>query len=137
MFVCLVKRCRYVVSGGDHSELARVFEHHGITAEFVQIRGSGVGGGTKPHHVEEILAKEQVDPARCLFVGRWRHLSCSSRITLWGRSLGVLPCFHLPALFVETLDVASRRGGGSPIVRIVGTLFCGTPFSLSLTGGCK
>ena len=72
----------YVVSGGDNSELAYVFNYHGLVSKdcqpphldklaslFKEIRGSGEGGGTKPHHVKEILAKEGIQPERMLFIG--------------------------------------------------------------------
>jgi len=59
-----------VVSGGDHQELQRVFHHHGITDNFVEIRGSGVGGAKKDQHVKEIIAAEtSFDAKRILFVG--------------------------------------------------------------------
>eukprot|EP00811_Abedinium_folium_P006121 NODE_15634_length_1039_cov_5.241228.p1 GENE.NODE_15634_length_1039_cov_5.241228~~NODE_15634_length_1039_cov_5.241228.p1 ORF type:complete len:244 (-),score=60.09 NODE_15634_length_1039_cov_5.241228:227-958(-) len=66
----IARRARtYVVSGGDHAELQGVFAHHGITDEFVEVRGSGVGGATKPVHVEEILRKEGADVKTILFIG--------------------------------------------------------------------
>ena len=59
-----------VVSGGDHQELQRVFSFHKITANFVEVRGSGEGGASKPYHVQEIMAKREgaaVD--RSIFIG--------------------------------------------------------------------
>uniref|UniRef100_A0A7S4WCW4 Uncharacterized protein n=1 Tax=Alexandrium monilatum TaxID=311494 RepID=A0A7S4WCW4_9DINO len=59
----------YVVSGGDHAELQWVFRHHGITSTFREVRGSGVGGATKPKHIEQILERTGVAPANILFIG--------------------------------------------------------------------